>query len=533
MSRSASFSDQLSSRLDILFVEDDPDDELLVRETLSEAAAGVYRIFHAATWTLARAELCSKSFDVVLLDLNLPDSSGLELIESVLSAAPDTPIVIVTGLDDEEVAQTALQHGVQDYVVKGDIGHQILPRTIRHAIDRQRLLLQLEESKRAELQLKDEFISHVSHELRSPLSAIYQLSTILLDEIPGELNAEQKEFVEIVFRNAVQLRDMIADLMEVTRAETGKLNVEPREIRLEDPIRDVVRSLRGVASEKRVELQADLSDAELRVLADGGRVRQILGNLVGNAIKFTPSGGRVRVRAAVCESDPSYARITVEDTGRGLSAPLLDRIFERLYQAEPDREEGRTGLGLGLYISKQLVSRHGGRIWVESEPGKGSEFHFTLPLYSLARLIEPTLVTDGVLGGTPSLVSVEVSPGSGDVGEVSQAVLAEVQQLIGECVLRGLDVVLPRRPRTGREETIFIVAAADESGADVMARRISKALDACDAFDRSLVNVNLEVREIELTTESPEMTAEHRLAEVAREIGRLMDATGVRGEDSR
>ncbi|MCL4818714.1 MAG: HAMP domain-containing histidine kinase [Vicinamibacteria bacterium] len=239
----------------------------------------------------------------------------------------------------------------------------------------------LEARRQQQLALKDQVLSHVSHELRTPLTAIYQFVTLLADGLAGELSATQQEYLQVVLRNVRQLRTMIGDLLESTRAETGKLLVEPRAVDAGGLITDLVRTLRSVAAEKGLALDTQLDPELPAVRADPARLRQVVTNLLDNALKFTPPGGSVRVEAARDPEQAGFARIVVEDSGRGMSADVLDHIFDRLYQVEGVDDAARRGLGLGLYICRELVERQGGRIWATSVPGEGSTMTFTLPFH--------------------------------------------------------------------------------------------------------------------------------------------------------
>lgn len=238
-------------------------------------------------------------------------------------------------------------------------------------------------ARREQLEMKDQFISHASHELRSPISAISEFQDILLRGIVGPLSAAQRECVEIAQRNAYQLRLMIDDLLEVTRAQAGKLTVEPCSFAVEGIIEEIVNTLTPAASLKGIGLSHSLYDPPPLAFADPARVRQVIVNLVENAIKFTPSGGTISISAEV-DAAGDHVDISVEDTGSGISPEDQTRIFEHLFQAGNDSRESRKGLGLGLYICRELVTRMGGQIRVDSLLGRGSRFTFSVPLASLA-----------------------------------------------------------------------------------------------------------------------------------------------------
>ena len=239
---------------------------------------------------------------------------------------------------------------------------------------------QLHVVRKKQLELKDQLLSHVSHELRTPLSAAHQFISIVLDDLAGELNAEQREYLQIAFRNLNHLTQMIGDLLDATRSESGKLAVELRPVSIGDTTSDVLQARMPAAQEKGISLSSELSPDMPLVLADPGRVEQVLVNLVDNSIKFTPSGGHVTVTAGVSGENTGFALVSVEDTGRGMSPEAMKNLFQRLYQVEQEGGGSRQGLGLGLFICSEIVSRHGGRIWADSEPGRGSTFSFTLPI---------------------------------------------------------------------------------------------------------------------------------------------------------
>jgi PAS domain S-box-containing protein len=242
-------------------------------------------------------------------------------------------------------------------------------------------LTEREEIRKEQMRFKDEFLSHVSHELRTPLTAIKQFTTILLGGLAGELNKEQREYQQIVLKNTGQLQSMIDDLLEVTRLETGKLSVESERVSVSDAVTDTLNTLQVTAGVKGVtiscELLADLPSA----YADRTRLRQILIILLDNAIKFSLEGGAARIAARVLPDDPRFLLLEVSDTGCGISPDVIERIFERLYQIPGATQTSREGLGLGLYICKELVTRQGGHIWVASQPHRGSTFSFTVPVF--------------------------------------------------------------------------------------------------------------------------------------------------------
>src|SRR2546425_4749252 len=426
----------------VLLIEDNAGDADLVRLRLLEGGSQL-DVRCVDRLSTALASVANQPPAVVLLDLTLPDSHGPETFRRLHDQAPGIPVVILTAVDDEEMAASTVQQGAQDYLLKGQVDGKQLARSIRYAVERQALLTSLETSRRQQLQFKDEFLSHVSHEMRTPLTSIYQFTTILLDGLAGELNTEQREHLETMLRSAKQLRGMISDLLEATRAESGKISIEPRCLVTADVIQQAVSMMKASAQEKRIGLEAAVDTRIPMIYADPDRALQALLNLIENAIKFTPTEGSVMVKACLVEADHDFVYISVADTGRGITPEARNLIFERLYQDPNSIDDSRKGLGLGLYITRELIRLHGGRIWVESQLGHGTVVSFTLPLFSMAKLLKPVIAVEGRLRDSISLITVELSPllasSSGNWDRDRHQCL----QLLRSCVLPDKDTVLP------------------------------------------------------------------------------------------
>jgi signal transduction histidine kinase len=374
----------MSAPTRILLVEDSRSDARLLEATLQDAGVHSFRLTHVERLDQALAALGGGGFDLVLLDLHLPDSQGLGTLAALERDQPGVPVMVLTGLDDEELALRAVQAGAQDYLPKGLVDGALFARLIRHAIERHQIGLELERARAEQIRLRDQFLTHVSHELRTPLAAMHQFLDILADGIAGALTDEQQLFVQRTLRNARQLEGMVAELLDAVRAQTGKLAVTVQRVELAPLVEDAVGGFAGRAADNGIRLGAEVQPGLAPVRADSGRVGQVLGNLLDNALKFTPEGGEVRVSAAA-DGDPGFVRVEVADSGPGVPAGDAGRIFERLWQAEgDDAGPSRKGLGLGLHICRELVTRQGGRIWVDSVPGHGATFAFTLPLHQAA-----------------------------------------------------------------------------------------------------------------------------------------------------
>jgi sigma-B regulation protein RsbU (phosphoserine phosphatase) len=459
----------------VLLIEDNPGDADLMRLRLVEGKNPV-QVKCVNRLSDGLAILSQHLPAVILLDLNLPDSRGSETFRKVLQVAPDTPIVILSGQEDEALARKAMNQGVQDYLVKGDVTGKNLERAMHYAVERQALLRSLELSRKQQLEFKNRFLSHVSHELRTPLTCTHQFVSLIADGLAGPISPEQHDHLGTILRSVNQLHAMIRDLLEATRAEAGKIRVEPRCVSVADLVGQVVAMMQPLAQQQQVRLEGKIDSALPFVHADPDRILEVLVNLVDNAIKFTPSGGSVVVNASQVEGDKEFAYISVADTGRGIGAESLPLIFERLYQENNSVDHGHTGLGLGLYITKELVNLHKGKIWVASQAGEGSTFSFTLPFYSLAKLLLPVIAHKGVLRSAFALVRVDLSPLTrpqrGNWKEICHQALERLQR----CVYVDKDLVLPAMGKSGPDETFFVVASTDMEHVEIMLARVSEQL---------------------------------------------------------
>lgn len=353
--------------------------------------------------------------------------------------------------------------------------------TLQHDADAARAQLQ-----QHQLELKDQFLSHVSHELRSPLTVIYSFVEILLDGLAGEINEQQREFLAITQRNASQLRQMIEDLLEVTRAQTGKLVVNAHRLDLVPEVESTLEGLLPQAQERRIQVTSEVAPGLPAVLADPYRVRQVLGNLLDNALKFTPEGGALRVTVRPGDEPSEALAISVCDSGPGIPLAEREDIFRQLYQLDCGAPATRKGLGLGLFICRELVARMKGRIWVEGGPQGGSVFSFTLPLYSPASVIVPLLTPENLERGEFSLVVVTFRPTTSRAwAERDDLAVGAAADVIRSCTLPDRDHVLPRLGSQADQESVGVFACAGPADAAVLAGRIERQLPRCESLAAS------------------------------------------------
>ena len=460
----------------VLLVEDNPGDADLVRMRLVDGNTPV-QVDCVARLSDALDSLDREPPTLVLLDLNLPDSRGAETFRKVRDRAPDIPVVVLSGQDDEGLAIKAVHQGVQDYLVKSDISSRRLEQAMRYAVERQALLRSLDMARKQQLEFKNRFLSHVSHELRTPLTCIHQYVTLLLDGIAGPLAPDQADHLKTVLKSVNQLHAMIRDLLEATRADGGKLRIEPRCISLGKLIEQAVAMMLPTAQSRQIGLEIGVDHRIPLVNADPDRILEVLINLLDNAIKFTPADGAVTVRACMQETDPDMVYISVCDTGRGISPEAKSLIFERLYQDPDSIDSNRNGLGLGLFICRELIRLHKGHITVASELGHGSTFTFCIPVYSLAKLLAPVITYQGNLRPSFVLVQINLKPLSNPPLGNWKETWQECLETIRRCVYLDKDLVLPPMASTGPSETFFVVASTDIQRSGIMTTRISEQLE--------------------------------------------------------
>ncbi len=390
--------DRLSEGAQILIVEDQPANIDLLRAQLADQG---YCIETALDGEDALRRVAVRKPDLILLDIMLPKRSGFEICK-LIKGQPEThsiPVIMVTALKDMESRVKGITVGADDFLTRPVDRSELLSR-VKSMLRIKRLhdeLLRESEhahqtSEQLELQqrvmksmsaqlmqashLKYEFIVNMSHALRTPLNVVIGFSEILQDELVGPLNERQKKYMQNVLESSRQLQKLIVNIVDVFKIDTGKVPIEATEFSLRDLIRGSLLMFEEAAREKQIEVSVNVASEIARVYADPQKLLTVLENLLSNAFKFTPSGGRISVDAA---RDGENVRICVEDTGVGLSSEECANIFNEFYRAPATAGMSGGGSGLGLTISRKLVLLQGGEIWAESSKGSGSKFFFTLP----------------------------------------------------------------------------------------------------------------------------------------------------------
>jgi signal transduction histidine kinase len=252
----------------------------------------------------------------------------------------------------------------------------------RHNLAEKNLALEKAMEKvQASDRMKSEFLANMGHEFRTPLNHIIGFSEMLSDRVFGELNPAQEEPLQDILQSSRHLLSLINDILDLSKVEAGMMELECSQILLQELVNNSLNMVKEEASQHRLNLSAEISDQPETIQADERKLRRILYNLLSNAVRFTPDGGAVRVRVGSENRQARALRFSVIDSGIGLEATDLERIFLAFEQADNSASRLYQGTGLGLALTKKMVELHGGRIWAESEgKGKGSAFHFILPI---------------------------------------------------------------------------------------------------------------------------------------------------------
>ena len=268
-------------------------------------------------------------------------------------------------------------------------GRKVIQCNIRNITERKRaeekmhdIQVQLERTNRDLMKRSQEiqyFYHTLSHELKTPLTAAREFVSIVIDGLAGELNPTQLKYLRIAKKSCTELAVYINDLLDATRLDTGKLHIELKAVSLAAIIQRAIAVMEPVAARKKIRLSEDLDTELLDVMVDESRIMQILTNLLNNALKFTLEGGAIVVKLAEYSKNSKCVQISVTDNGCGIAKDKIDNLFRRFYQIKNGDATPEKGVGLGLYLCRELVLMHGGSIWVESALGEGSAFAFTIP----------------------------------------------------------------------------------------------------------------------------------------------------------
>ena len=380
----------MSTDATVIVVEDEVGTRVTLCGILEDAG---YRVIGLERGADALDMIRRSPFDAVITDIRLPDVDGIEILELAKEINPEVAVIMMTGYASMETAVDAVNQGAYAYFVK-PINPDEMKTTIANALKQQRLSLenkrlvdslqrtnkQLVEANRElkkATQAKSKFLASMSHELRTPLNVIVGFSELMMDQVPGKINDEQRQCFSDILESSQHLLNLINDVLDLSKIESGKVELKLENVVLTEVIESSARIIMPLLTPRKQSLDIEIEEGLPPVYADEAKLGQVLRNMVGNSSKFTPDGGKLKIEAA---REDDWCQVSVIDNGKGIKKEDQERIFEPFCQLDDYVGRERSGVGLGLTLVKQIVERQGGRIWVESEYGKGSRFTFTLPL---------------------------------------------------------------------------------------------------------------------------------------------------------
>jgi len=458
----------------VLVVEDNPADAEIIKNLFLSIKEDGFAVTTADTLEKAAAANELSRADVVLLDLNLPDSFGPQTLSRAAEIFRSEPIIVMTGFYEERLGVELIKKGAQDYLVKGKLTGSWLAYSIKYSIERAKIEARLKEregrlrkilekipdgflvvrqdgevvfanngaelifgksretllrqpftleadtekaletdlrlidGKKVPIEVRaveiqwdsepcrlvmlrdlttvrtlernrDEFISKVSHELRSPLTVVKESLALVYDGTSGGVSAQQKEILKMGLDNTARLNRLIDAMLDITKIEAGVMPMDLAEADLSELFSVTAAEYSYLAAEQKISLRSELPASPLTAYCDVDKLREVLVNLVSNALKFTPAGGFISLSLKPWEGQ---ALICVENSGSGIQPHDIPLLFNKFTQVGRAGQPGAKGTGLGLAISRGIVEMHHGKIWAESEPGKGCKFYVMLPLPS-------------------------------------------------------------------------------------------------------------------------------------------------------
>ena len=396
------------STLEVLLIDDDEDYFVLIEDLLSEVIGQQYSLSWLPTFQAGLDGLCpngsgDNKYDVCLLDYNLGGPTGLELLWSALDMGCKTPIIMLTAQGDHDIDVEAMQIGAADYLSKRKTDSDLLERSIRYSIDRAKnlaalqasekkneLLYKQEQERSQELAhayielrqvetMRDDLTRMIVHDMRSPLTVISNSLDMIKRADSNEFVANSVPVLLDGARDSVKrIMGMIEDLLHVGKFESGEMRPMFRIVPTQKLLRRVEQTFQTLASKENKSFSLTLTSQIPSITADEDLIERVLDNLIYNALKYTDFGGLVNLSVQIKDNSLLFQ---VSDNGQGIPPEYHEKIFDKFVQVTSSNGEPlRKGTGIGLAFCRLAIEAHNGEIWVDSEPGKGSVFSFTLPI---------------------------------------------------------------------------------------------------------------------------------------------------------
>jgi len=364
----------------ILLIEDDEDDYILLQKILTKIPNGYYELQWEHSYATGLSNMLADDHDLCMLDYRLGAHTGIELLKEAREHGYNHPIIMLTGANEGAIDIQALQAGADDYIAKEQLQGELLHRIIRYAIERkkaehEREVLLSEQMAAKDLERKrNEFIGMVVHELKTPLTSVKGYAQLLRRRCSRAGDEQTGQLAARIDTQITRLTALVNDFLDVTRVSEGKLQFIEDYFSFDDLVEETVQELQVINEHQTI---AYKGKANQQVWGDRTRIGQVITNLLTNAMKYAPAAESILV---ITRSDTANVTLCVQDFGPGIPKELQMKIFDPFYRVENNQQRGVAGLGLGLHIAMEIITRQNGHIWVESEEGQGATFCFTLPL---------------------------------------------------------------------------------------------------------------------------------------------------------
>jgi len=362
-----------NARYKVLLIEDDKIDQTAFKQLVEDEKLP-YDCTIAGSVSEANSILGADTFDIAIIDYVLGDGTAFDIFDSI----KDIPFIIATGAGDEGVAVRAMKAGASDYLIKDHERNylKVLPVSVENVVKGK----ETEEKLKTYDRLKNELAVTVSQELRTSLGIFKRIISDAMAGRLGTISAQLLKNLEIADKTIDNLAKIISDFLDISKIETGNVQLRKTKVDIQEVVSESIFLLAGLAEEKKIKLLAPFpSDPGFTVYADHGLVRQILVNLFDNTVKFSPMGSTIRITVRDLDDE---VQINMQDTSDGIGSEDISKVFNNFIQSDKYAGPGSHGIGLGLYVAKQLIVAQGGRVWAESTPGQGSIFCLALPKYS-------------------------------------------------------------------------------------------------------------------------------------------------------
>lgn len=366
----------------ILIVDDVPANLIVLGAILKREG---YKVRPVPNGQLALLAAHKEQPDLILLDIMMPEMDGFEVCRRLKEnpELADIPVIFISALNDTTDIVKALTSGGVDYINKPFNAEEVVARVKTHLqLHRQSIVLRQQSKELQELiATKDKFFSIISHDLRGPMGGFMALTELMADESAGLSSEEQKEFIVELSKSASNIFNLLENLLEWALMQQGNIVFKPEHIDLTELVNECTKTLHDSIQKKNIHLAVDLA-ADLKVHADANMLQSVIRNLVSNAIKFTPEGGKIAISADFTENKNLV--IVVKDSGIGMNNSIKTDLFQLNRNTGRPGTDGEHSTGLGLILCKEFIEKHGGEVWVESEEGVGSSFFFTIPDHALS-----------------------------------------------------------------------------------------------------------------------------------------------------